>query len=64
MAASAHLPSAESVDHYLTVPGFVISLNRDVATQNSSCGVVLMHRLIEMDMFLMTGNVWLLAQMI
>lgn len=33
VVARAHLPSVECVDHYLTVPGFVISLNRDVAIQ-------------------------------
>lgn len=64
VAVHAHLPSVESVDHYLTVPGFCISLNRDVAVQNSSRGKVLMHCLIEMDMFLMAGIVWLLAQVI
>lgn len=32
--------------------------------QNSSRGIVLMHCLIEMDMFLMTGIVWLPAQVI
>lgn len=56
-----HLPSVECVDHYITVPGFVISLNGDVAVQNTSRAMVLMHCLIEMDMFLMTGIVWLLA---
>lgn len=60
----SHLPSVECVDHYLAVPGFVIRLNRDVAVQNSSCGIVLMHNLSEMDMFLMTGIVWLPAQVI
>lgn len=39
----------------LLLPGFVISLNRDIAVQNSSHGIVLMLCLIEMDMFLMTG---------
>ena len=55
----AHLPSVECVDHYITVPGFIISLNRDVAVQNTSRAMVLMHCLIEMDMFLMTGILWL-----
>lgn len=64
VAVRAHLPSVECVDHYLTVPGFVISLNTDVAVQNSSRGIVLIYCLIEMDMFLMTGIVWLLAQVI
>lgn len=54
----------ECVDHYLTMPGFVISLNRDVAVQNTSHGIVLMHCLIEIDIFLMTGIVWLPAQVI
>lgn len=62
VVACAHLPSVECVDHYLTVPGFVISLNRDV--QNSSCGLVLMHSLSEMDMFLMTAIVCFPAQVI
>lgn len=35
VVARAHSPSAECVDHYLTVPGFVVSLNRDVAIQKS-----------------------------
>lgn len=52
------------MDHYLTVLGFVISLNRDVAMQNSSHGMVVMPGLIEMDMFLMTGSIWLLAQVV
>lgn len=60
----AHLPSVECVDHYITVPGFVISLNRDVAVQNTSRAMVLMHCQIEMDMFLMTGIVWLPARVI
>lgn len=60
--ASAHLPSVDSAHHYLTVPGFVISLNRDIAFQISSHGIVVMPRLIEMDMFLMTRIVWLLAE--
>lgn len=64
VVARAHLPSVECVDHYLTVPGFVISLNRNVAVQNSSRGIVLMHCLSEMDMFLMTSIVWLPAQVI
>lgn len=55
----AHLPSVECVDHCITVPCFIISLNRDVAVQNTSRVMVLMHCLIEMDMFLMTGIVWL-----
>ncbi len=52
------------MDHYLTVPGFVIRLSRDVAVQNSSRGIVLMHFLIEMDMFLMTGIIWVPARVI
>lgn len=64
MAACAYLPSVECVDHYLIVLGFVISLKRDVAMQNSSHGIVLILCLIEMDLFLMTGIVWLLAQVI
>lgn len=58
VAVCTHLPSVECEDHYLIVLGFVISLNRDVALQNSSRGIVLMRWLIEMDMFLMTGIAW------
>lgn len=39
-------------------------MSRDVAVQNFSRGIVLMHCLSEMDMFLMTGIVWLAAQVI
>lgn len=53
--------AVESADHYLTLPGFVTSLKRDVALQNSTHGVVLLHSLIEMDGFLMTCIIWLLA---
>lgn len=60
----AHLPSVECVDHYITMPGCVISLNRDVAVQNTSRAMVLMHCIIEMDMFLMSGIVWLPAPVI
>lgn len=35
VATCSHLPSVYSVDHYLTELGFVISLNRDEAVQNS-----------------------------
>lgn len=60
----AHLPSVKCVDHYITAPGFVISLHGDVAVQNTSRAMVLMHCIIEMDMFLMTGSVWLPALVI
>lgn len=58
----AHSPSVECVDHYITEPGLVISLNRDV--HNTSRAMVLMHSIIEMDMFLMTGIIWLPALLI
>lgn len=57
-----HSPSVECVDHYITVPGFIISLNGGL--QNSSSAMALIHGIIEMDMFLMDGIIPLPALLI
>lgn len=62
VVACAHLPSVEYVDHYLTVPGFCHKAKqRHIQAKYLP---VLIQSLSEMDLFLMTGIVWLPAQVI